>query len=106
MINISYYILIFLSLLDFFTTKAIVDIIGYSAEANPIILHIMIYFDTVWSLLVVKFIFLTAFGYLIPKLQSIKDRTITDNILISILISLNIVYGLVVIRSFYIIGVL
>lgn len=42
--------------MDFFFTKSIIEIAGFTAEANPIMFWLLMTFQTVWVLLAVKLV--------------------------------------------------
>lgn len=48
-----------LNLIDFQTTKILVDQYGFEAEVNPLMYNAMVYFDSVWGILVIKLIVLS-----------------------------------------------
>ena len=48
-----------LNIIDFQTTKILVDWYGFETEVNPLMYNAMVYFDSVWGLLVVKVIALS-----------------------------------------------
>lgn len=45
-----------LNIIDFLTTKILVDWYGFEAEANPVMYHAMVMMGSVWGLAVVKII--------------------------------------------------
>ena len=104
MINILYLVLTALSVLDFLTTKIIIESSGYYMEVNPFLHYLITTFDSVWIIFVFKAITLLFFGFVLSRLQLIKERIITDNVIIITLVGLNILYAIIVIKSFYILN--
>jgi len=74
-----YVLLCTFNLIDFLTTKYIVDQDGFEAEFNMILKYFMNYMDSVFAILLFKGIFLIWLGFLVPyisvKLNFIKVLT-------------------------------
>lgn len=58
--NMALTSMFFLFTMDFFFTKRIIDVEGFTAEANPIMLWFLLTFQTIWVLLFLKMIALWA----------------------------------------------
>ena len=65
--NVLFLLLFLLNIVDFVTTKILVDIQGFIVEANPILYNLMVNFDTVWVILYIKLLILGLFFIFIQK---------------------------------------
>ena len=90
------------NLLDFFTTKHIVDQSGFEMEANPFLLYLMNLTETVWVIFWVKAMILGFLFYWYHRLTTCKNcKTITPKTFTNILILLTAALSIVVCGNFY-----
>lgn len=90
-------ILIFLNLLDFQTTKVLVDAQGFHVEANPLLRHLMMISGTVYSILMVKLVAMAFFSIWYCKADdTTKSKFVPilalGNVLFGIVCGLNLYY--------------
>ena len=83
-------ILVFLNLLDFQTTKVLVDAQGFQVEANPFLRYLMMISGTVYAILIMKVIAMAFFSYWYCKAD---DKTKTK--FVPILAMGNVLFGIV-----------
>ena len=94
-------ILIFLNLLDFQTTKVLVDAQGFQVEANPILRYFMMVSGTVYSILIMKIMAMGFFSFWYCKADDkIKTKFVPilflGNLLFGIVCGLNLYYVLLI----------
>lgn len=63
----------FLSLLDFLTTKVLVDRAGYDVELNPLLLYAMEMSDSVYAIAWIKLFFLTILWWIAYTINQTYD---------------------------------
>ena len=63
-------VLAILCIVDFVLTKHLVDLFGFEVEVNPLMYNLMVTFDSVYALLVVKLIALGMLAYGVAFLTS------------------------------------
>ena len=90
-------ILVFLNLLDFQTTKVLVDAQGFSVEANPLLRHVMMISGTVYSILMVKLVAMAFFSFWYLRADDkTKSKFVPilalGNVLFGIVCGLNLYY--------------
>jgi len=90
-------ILVFLNLLDFQTTKALVDVQGFEVEANPILRYFMFLTGTVYAILGIKVLVMSFFCFWFCKADADTKQKFVPvlalgNIMFGLVCSLNLYY--------------
>ena len=93
-------VLALLNLADFFMTSRLIAEFGFVIEANPVMYELLVWTDTVWSLLVVKASALAILWFGIKKLEA-SHKFITVPRLEKILLFSIFLYCCIVTWSLY-----
>jgi len=91
-------LLILLNIIDFQTTKILVDVFGYTVERNPVMLWAMLTMDSVYAILLAKILILSFYTYWHFKLP-ISEGTINKNFIKYPLFILSVIFGTVCILN-------
>lgn len=99
--NFLFLILIVLNFFDFQTTLILINALGPTVEANPLLVWLFTATGTFYVVLLVKALFLILLGYCINHRKMLLDNTI-----IVVLGIVNIWYFAVVMGNFYLINLI
>lgn len=91
-------LLILLNIIDFQTTKMLVEVFGYGVERNPAMLWVMQEMGSVYAILLAKIVILGFYAYWHVQLP-VSGGIISKNVIKYPLFGLSIVFGVVCILN-------
>lgn len=91
--NKMMFLILLFNIVDFLTTKILVAYGGYEMEANYFLYELMVYFDSVWVILIVKFILIglawfVVYRYYDSKVHKVPTISLYTALLVGISISI------------------